>query len=527
MRTLIGIVALGLAASSGATAQSVRFVDSRAPAGGDGRSWSTAYRHLQDALTAARRSGGAIREIRVAQGRYTPDLGAGRTPGSRTASFRLVGGVVVRGGYSGLGTPSPGARNPGAWPTVLSGDLAGNDVPGYAGSGENSYHVVTAANVGSTTVLDGCVVRGGYAFAVAGDGGAGIRIVGGAPRFIDCVIDSNAAGLGAGVLNLRGAPTFRRCEFRGNLAWQFRGGAYFGAGGDTPKVARFIDCLFVENRAFSYSTGSDGGAIFCEPNAPVLLSRCEFTGNSAQAGHFSWGMGGALCSLADGVVLHGCRFFGNSGNGGGAVWTGRRTQMADCIFSGNQARWAGAVAVFVGSAALVNCTLAGNRAEDGGGVGCEYGSVAVSNCVLWGNTAVNADSAYKAQVHTSAGGTASLRHSCVQGVLTGAPGEDPPNPADFPGCTEADPLFVDPDGPDGIRGTSDDDLRVQAGSPCLDAGDNAAVPADVLDLDGDGNRAERLPVDVLGQPRRVDDPAAPDVGAGTAPLVDMGAHERQ
>ena len=85
---------------------------------------------------------------------------------------------------------------------------------------------------------------------------------------------------------------------------------------------------------------------------------------------------------------------------------------------------------------------------------------------------------------------------------------------------------VDPLGPDGQVGTLDDDLRLAAGSPCVDAGDNARVPADWLDLDGDGDTSEPLPLDLDGAARFQDDPGAPDVGAGTPPLVDMGALER-
>jgi hypothetical protein len=129
-------------------------------------------------------------------------------------------------------------------------------------------------------------------------------------------------------------------------------------------------------------------------------------------------------------------------------------------------------------------------------------------------------------VHNSNGGTASISYSCVQGVFTAEPGEDPPNPADFPGCTEANPLYADSNGPDNIVGTRDDDLRLLAGSPCIDAADNSKVPADTADADHDGNTAERLPVDVVGAVRFGDDPGAPDVGAGTAPIVDMGAYER-
>jgi hypothetical protein len=96
------------------------------------------------------------------------------------------------------------------------------------------------------------------------------------------------------------------------------------------------------------------------------------------------------------------------------------------------------------------------------------------------------------------------------------------------GNVAGDPLFVDADGPDADpTTTADNDYRLGAGSPCVDAGDNGALPADVLDLDGDGNALEPVPLDLGGNPRRVDDPAVADTGAGVAPLVDMGALERQ
>ena len=59
-----------------------------------------------------------------------------------------------------------------------------------------------------------------------------------------------------------------------------------------------------------------------------------------------------------------------------------------------------------------------------------------------------------------------------------------------------------------------DDYRLGSGSPCLDAGDNGAVPKDVL-------------TDLLGNPRFVDDPETTDTGLGTPPIVDMGAYEYQ
>jgi hypothetical protein len=58
---------------------------------------------------------------------------------------------------------------------------------------------------------------------------------------------------------------------------------------------------------------------------------------------------------------------------------------------------------------------------------------------------------------------------------------------DWPGMgnINADPLFIDAEGPDKTSGTADDNLRLSADSPCIDAGDNASVPVSITtDLDG-------------------------------------------
>jgi hypothetical protein len=58
------------------------------------------------------------------------------------------------------------------------------------------------------------------------------------------------------------------------------------------------------------------------------------------------------------------------------------------------------------------------------------------------------------------------------------------------------------------------DFRLQAASPAIDSGSNSMVPAGVT-TDFDLN------------PRFVNDPTVADTGAGTAPLVDRGAYEKQ
>lgn len=75
-------------------------------------------------------------------------------------------------------------------------------------------------------------------------------------------------------------------------------------------------------------------------------------------------------------------------------------------------------------------------------------------------------------------------------------------------------MFRDADGQDDIVGTEDDNLRLSAGSPCIDAGDNNEVPSGVT-------------TDLDGNPRFIDDPDITDTGNGTPPIVDMGAYEFQ
>lgn len=77
------------------------YVDVNTPDNNDGSSWDKAYKYLQDALTDAS-TNNDVNEIRVAQGIYKPSA---YPPGTsyRNATFQLINGVTVRGGYAGFG----------------------------------------------------------------------------------------------------------------------------------------------------------------------------------------------------------------------------------------------------------------------------------------------------------------------------------------------------------------------------------------------------------------------------------------
>ena len=83
------------------------------------------------------------------------------------------------------------------------------------------------------------------------------------------------------------------------------------------------------------------------------------------------------------------------------------------------------------------------------------------------------------------GSTLAISFSDVEGGL-------PVGTIDGGGNFDADPLFVDADGVDDTIGTDDDDLRLLAGSPCIDS-------ANYFDFD--------TIFDLGGNDRYVDDPA--------------------
>lgn len=68
----------------------------------DGSSWCSAYRELHEALAVA----AAGMTIRVADGTYRPDATALADP--REATFQLINGVALEGGYAGCGGGRPG-----------------------------------------------------------------------------------------------------------------------------------------------------------------------------------------------------------------------------------------------------------------------------------------------------------------------------------------------------------------------------------------------------------------------------------
>jgi hypothetical protein len=256
------------------------------------------------------------------------------------------------------------------------------------------------------------------------------------------------------------------------------------------------NCTFIENSA------ELGGAIY-NHHSTVHISNCDFIRNGAK-----YDSGGVSNDSASCPTLVNCSFVSNysSNNGGGLRnWGHSNPIVVNCLFNHNSSNYGGGVCNFNDcSPTLINCTFRGNWATTAGGGIDDYNnsSPVITNCILWGNTAPASP-----QIGEGLNSAAIVTYSDIQDGWGGV------------GNINADPRFVDANGQDGVIGTLDDNLRLLSNSPCIDKGNNASVPADTTDLDGDGNTIEKTPLDLDLRPRFADG------NCDGNNVVDMGAYE--
>ncbi len=406
-----------------------RYVKWDASGDNNGTSWANAYTDLQSALSAAA-SGD---EIWVAAGNYKPT-----TDTDRAISFNLKNGVKIYGGFAGTETLLA-QRNPATNVTTLNGDIG---VP-YDPS-DNSYHVISAENVSTSTVLDGFTIKNGNA-----NGGAFL--------------------MGGGMINTSSSPTLANLTFSDNMAAS-DGGGMFNHGSSEPTLS---------NVKFSNNSAKWGGGLSNFHSNPTLIN-VTFYANGASD------KGGGMNNASSNPGLTNVIFWINAANlGGGMHNSNSSPTLTNVLFSENTAYSEGGGMRNLNSSnpVLTNVTFAGNSATVGGGSGMSNnlsnptltnvtfsnniastvgGGIAnvssnptLKNVILWGDTANSNLEIYNAS------STPSITYSIVQGGYAGT------------GNLDLDPKL----GPLQDNGGFTETMALGAGSPAINAGTNTGCPA--------------------------------------------------
>ena len=218
-------------------------------------------------------------------------------------------------------------------------------------------------------------------------------------------------------------------------------------------------------------------------DAPSVVDGLVVTGGNTNGDTFSTSGAGLYLDGGD-LTVRNTRFVANSAliGGGAAIFNGANATFENCVLAGNGATviGAGAVAQTGSHVTFDNCAVAYNTANSAAGglyISGTDTTATIRSSIVWANSD-NSGSGESAQLRIGGGTVVTVDYSCVMnwsGTLGGS------------GNTGSDPLFVDAAGGDGALGTLDDDLRLAAGSPGIDAGDPAlAMTPGLADLDHHG-----------------------------------------
>ncbi len=207
-----------------------------------------------------------------------------------------------------------------------------------------------------------------------------------------------------------------------------------------------------------YAEGSgptqSGAGMLNYMNEPTVIN-CTFTGNYAEYA------GGGMMNFDSNPTVINCTFTDNSAEYGGGMYNAEDTAPS-----------------------VINCTFVGNLATDsGGGMYNNESTPIVTNCILWGDTPDEIFNDTSSPVVT-------YSDIDMKNLLA--------SPYTGTGNINADPLFYN---------SAVGDFRLTSSSPCIDTGNNAAVPSGITH-------------DINGDDRIIDGP-----DADTDDEVDMGADE--
>lgn len=378
-------------------------------------------------------------------------------------------------------------------------DGAGYDITLDGGYGHR--HVEIAANA-TVTIKNVRLWRGADRITAGDENGGSIRINPGAAVTIENVhFDDNGSANddtnGGHIYNDGGTVSITDSTFNDGYVSQ-NGGAIANVNGGTITIR---DSVFVRNQSRGNTTPYGGGAIWSASETTTNIIRSLFAGNSGQTSETFSSRSGGTIRAAGTIHITGSLFAENEADGYGGVFhvvNGAEVSVDNSVFVDN-----------VAADYPLTDTLAyvGYLEPDGG----NYGTLDITNASFAGNATMGSKITNSAFANGISGiiDPMDFTYSAGSGLGIGT----------GTGNIDSNPWFVRlPNaGSDGVWGTDDDDwgdMRLAAGSPGIDAGNNFDVVDDALDADGDGNFIEDTP-DYAGSNWRIQN--------GT---VDMGAVER-
>lgn len=387
------------------------------------------------------------------------------------------------GWYNLLSSPAY-SSSPGIYNTSFQGN--------YATSEGGAFFNFSAPTGGTIlSVIENCTFTGNKSNNTAGAIYLGSFQPGNyQPQILNCWFENNEAFRRGGAIYLVGDhSTIENSTFINNSATAISpdNSTLPGSGGAVNLVvsnASFVECMFEGNHATGNPTGAyeggGGGAVHISTNEPQTNDHgaseprfvgCGFYSNLASDNTGAWG--GAIVHLCDGGMLN--------------------PSYINCVFYDNEAQnHGGAIANFIRvistpegyipvlSPQITNCTFTENHALQRGGAIYNDGQVtpdgqvlqsSLVNSILWNNTAgVEGPEIYN-------DGEQSISYSLIQGSGGSGGGWDTDLGTDGGNNIDEDPEFVDaavPKGGDNLPATNDDGLRLSAGSPAINEGNNAA-----------------------------------------------------
>jgi hypothetical protein len=323
----------------------------------------------------------------------------------------------------------------------------------------------------------------------------------------DVTVSGNNAQFGGGFYNDNSLPTLTNVTVSNNLANQFGGGFYnifssftltdvtvsnntatYEGGG----FYNGISSLTLTNVTVNNNAANDGGG-FYNDNSSLTLTDVTVSSNNAQedgGGFYNYyssltlinstvsnntaNYGGGFSNDNSSPTLTNVIVSNNLANlkGGGFLNINSSPTLTNVIVSNNLATFeGGGFYNYYSSPIFTNVTVSNNTATYGGGIYNDfYSSPIINNAIIWDNNGNN-------EVYNYDNSTPTFSYSIVKNsggslAWNGIYGTDGGNNLDI------DPLFTD---------AANGDFTLQAASPAINLGDDAAWTATGLTIDLAGN----------------------------------------